>query len=37
MAFQGVGTGFNITADSDATASVCMPLKTQYVRVVTGI
>ena len=37
MAFQGVGTGFNITASSSAAAGVCMPLKTQYVRVVTGI
>ena len=37
MAFQGVGTGFNITATSSAAAGVCMPLKTQYVRVVTGI
>tara|TARA_B100000427_G_scaffold328209_1_gene340755 strand:+ start:1216 stop:1830 length:615 start_codon:yes stop_codon:yes gene_type:complete len=37
MAFQGVGTGFNITAASTAALSPCIPHKTPYLRVNTGV
>ena len=37
MAFQGIGTGFNMVAASTAAQSVTIPQQTPYLRVVTGI